>query len=280
MPRSTATLGTPRLSQGASTVTTSSRETVGGKAATAVFRRHRRRSTAPQFVLAVVTCQKNLDRAEGQYQRHLARLDGFPIAYVRVIGDPELPTPWFFDPAARLLVVRCHDDYLDLPHKVWMLFAAVRSLFPDVRGVFKTDDDTSINLSGLDRMLRRNRRLDYYGFPWSGVEDSSVYLQDKPDVVRDFPEFAQHPVRLVPAPYCAGGGYFVSKRAVDILLGNGAYFAPFPRERYRHYLMPNGVFGGLHPFEDKTVGLVLNNQGIKAIDRSGQLRRAVTWEVR
>jgi GR25 family glycosyltransferase involved in LPS biosynthesis len=227
-----------------------------------------------KYVLGVMTCKKNLPLSVRQYGRHFKGIETYPFIYMRFIGDPELPTEWSYNEQEHLLTLRCKDDYLTLPYKVYLFVKAVKALFPNIQGIFKTDDDITIDIEKLYTLIEMHKNELYVGKHVVGKEHISGYLASKEHVTQMYPEFKTYGVWMPEADYCAGGGYYLNNKVFDIVLKRTDLFRPFP-ENYKEYC--NGrFFENVYVFEDKTVGIALGQAGIKPIGIN--IHDAVTWE--
>lgn len=109
-----------------------------------------------KYVLGVMTCQKLMHYAQDQYNKYLEDIPKYSnIIYVKFIGDPNIDTEYIYHRESNLLVLKCEDDYINLPHKVFLFLKTVRKLFPEALGVIKADDDVEINLSKLIELINR-----------------------------------------------------------------------------------------------------------------------------
>jgi hypothetical protein len=243
-----------------------------------------------KYIMGVLTCQKNLHLAEEQYKKHFQEIDKYPIVYVKFMGDPNLSTPWLYDEKNNLLTIRCEDDYVNLPNKVFQFLQITKQLFPNMLGVFKTDEDITINLPNLYQLLENNKHIPYYGRYVNGHAYYSNYLSSKSYVTDTYPEFKQCLINVEQGAYCAGGGYYLNQECVRIVLQNEEYFKPFPKDTYMEHLKSKiehvsptqlreiTYFDNLYVFEDKTIGVVLHNNNITPQDKTTELKQAVYWD--
>jgi len=89
-----------------------------------------------------------------------------------------------------ILYCKCHDTYATVPQKNRIFWEWASDNF-EFDYLFKTDDDSYVNASLFNNYSPENYDLVGYVFP------AGVYQN-------------QH-------PYCSGGGYFISKRVVEII---------------------------------------------------------------
>lgn len=243
-----------------------------------------------KYIMGVLCCHQNLPQAEKQYREQLSNIHQYPIIYLKFIGNQDLSTPWLYNEKENLLIIRCQDDYVNLPNKVYQFLKITKQLFPNMVGVFKTDEDITINLHNLYQYLEKNQHLPYFGRYVNGDSHYSRYLANKEYVTNVYPEFKNIPVRVEFAPYCAGGGYYINQQCVNVILQNEEYFKPFPKDTYKEYFVnkmervlkeqaiEKAYFKDLHVFEDKTIGLVLHKHNITPQDKRTELIQAINWD--
>lgn len=239
--------------------------------------------TKLQYVLGIMTCKKLLHKAEEQYQTYLQDLPKYEdIIYVKFIGDPTISQEYIYDNVCNILTLRCEDDYLNLPNKVYCFFKAIAQLFPDHTNVIKMDDDVVINLPKLYELMLQCKDVPYAG-RYVAIDPSlSTWLYQKRDVVALYPELGKIPVALNMQQYCAGCIYFLNRDSANTIVKYPQHFIEFPKNNYMEYVKEhNGVkiFVGLPVFEDYNVGMVLsklNNVPIKEI--RNELISAAYWE--
>ena len=162
------------------------------------------------YALIILNCRRNAQK------RHVQRttwLRDFPIPlWFHVIGEPTLATEFEFDMADRILYVRCPDDYLSLPKKVYLAVMAIRTKFPDVGRILKTDDDMTYKPDGLRQVLKEMENYDYGGYMWYHEGGWSTYHY--PNVN----ENDRKPVEIYKSTHANGRFYFLSCKAADYLI--------------------------------------------------------------
>jgi hypothetical protein len=233
----------------------------------------------------------NHDKAISQYEKCFQHIDNTSIIYIKVIGNPDLETQFKYNEKENLLTLKCQDDYLNLPHKVYLFLQAIKQLFPNVRGVFKTDDDVDIDVKKLEIFLDKHYEVPYCGVYCEQQDDVCSHLSNKEHVTDRYPVFKEVPVKMQYAPYCPGGGYYLSMHAVSIILNYPSNFPPFPTN-YKSYMttihnsiikhdkvchVTNIYFDKLCVFEDKQIGMTLYQNNIMGIDKRDELREILDW---
>lgn len=232
-----------------------------------------------KYVLGILTCKENLNKAQKQFDQYLQNIDKYPIICIRFYGDPNLETEWSYNQKEKTLIIKCDDDYLNLPNKVFKFLKIVRALFPSIIGIFKTDEDIEIhNVDKLYQIMEKNKDIPYYGRFVMMQAVKSDYLQGKTFVTTLYPELKDYPVYLEEGTYCAGGGYYLNKNAIDVILQKETLFKPFPKDNYMDYLIDKSYFKDLCVFEDKNIGVALYRAGIYPQDKRGELLTSIRWD--
>jgi GR25 family glycosyltransferase involved in LPS biosynthesis len=179
--------------------------------------------------MGILSCEKYKDR------RNKQDLKLCPFEYRYFIGNPELIEP-LEKREEKIVYLPCKDDYTSLPQKVYEMIKWINSNYPQIDYIFKTDDDIKFNFLHLIENFQNIslKKFEYAGLSVDCKEYYSDYLKKKD---------SSEPLIKVPnTKYCPGGGYFISKKCVDILLSN--------------LLKENTVF------EDQSVGYCLNKNNI------------------
>jgi len=130
-----------------------------------------------KILLGVVTCHKYRSRADSQRETWVPHVKGMDVKFFLGGGYPTNEDE---------VILPCPDDYRSLPLKCKLMFQWAIDQGYDY--VFKTDDDV---LVAPDRLL------------------AAV------PVGRDYVGRLRGPARGLPAPYCSGMGYWLSRRAMQ-----------------------------------------------------------------
>lgn len=230
-----------------------------------------------KYVFGVTTCYRTMHLTKNQYDKWLTNIHAFPFLYLKFVGNPMIDSDWIYNEKEQLLILRCEDDYINLPNKIYMYMKAVHTLFPKCKGVFKTDDDIDIYLDKLYTLLESHQNIPYVGKKFDGRPYLSTHLSFKPHLVSKYPEFEHIPVQLKDADYCAGGGYYLHMTTVEKLLKHSDIFKPFPTNNYMDFLNDTKThFENLHVFEDKTVGYALRQENV--LPYNVDIKSVANWE--
>lgn len=188
-------------------------------------------------VLLICGCQQykaHLQAAIRRFTHHTWRVIG-------VIGGGSNETA--YDPVTGILVVAAPDEYEALPRKIHAALTWIVAEWPDVPGVFKTDDDILVQrLDELAAAVRTNIATPYWGLVTHRCYASYVPLAR---IQGRFNEKSFRPKHQT-AHYCFGHGYWLSATALATIVGAGADYAS-------SYL------------EDVCTGFVMNRAGVDPV---------------
>jgi GR25 family glycosyltransferase involved in LPS biosynthesis len=162
----------------------------------------------PKVFIGILSCQKY------EYRRKLQQLNTCPFEYMYFIGDPEL-TESRIDIKNKVVYLPCKDDYESLALKVYNMLKWIAKN-REVDYVLKTDDDIQFNFSNLSEIFLRAHLLniDYGGYVVQNKEEYSAYHSTRNDVK------VKQEVKLPLIEFCPGGGYILSKKAIDVIVNN------------------------------------------------------------
>jgi len=169
--------------------------------------------------LIILNCERFAEKRQKQLDSWLAD-PAFPIPlWFHVIGNPALATEFAFDDQAHLLWVQCKDDYMSLPKKSYLAIQAIRTQYPEVVTIIKTDDDMDCRSAGLKSVLGLVAQHDYGGY----IEDHHGGMSDYHFQYVVEPEERQRKI-VRRCKYANGRFYFLSRRAADHLLSQRPLF--------------------------------------------------------
>lgn len=193
------------------------------------------------FILLIMNCQKYRQKALYQKSTWLKNLP-HNIKYYHVIGNEDMNYLYDFDEENKILYVKTPDDYVSLPKKVITAFESVLRNFPNVKYIFKTDDDQIllnpsffgiiINIINMKTYNEKNEQPHYGGYL---VDMTGNYLSEYYKIHPELPKY----LPMYKTKYCNGRFYFLSKEAILDLMSK--------RENI-----------GKEYFEDYAIGFYLN----------------------
>lgn len=121
-----------------------------------------------RILFAVICCKKRIDKITHiQKNMQSAGIN----EYVIVLGDDSIPIS-YFDDNAKILYLKCHDAYENLPEKCICLFDYVYndSRFKTFSYLYKLDDDcTFVKKVNLNDLYNRLSKSDYGGIRIHGL---------------------------------------------------------------------------------------------------------------
>src|SRR6202012_1848652 len=181
-----------------------------------------------EFVVAVKTCLPRYKKNQEQLC-FLQQQTG--IYYFYYYGDVTLDSEFVLDLDAHTLRVRSKDDYLNLCHKVGLMLRFLRELLhqkSQIKGVFFTDDDTRLNATTFFPFLQKHASIAYYGKTATYPEkiNRSSHIVEKCQqngslrqfCIQNYPELVDHPILVPGVTFCAGGGFYLQRDVIDILI--------------------------------------------------------------
>jgi len=114
------------------------------------------------FLFVIYSCKKNEEKSNILYNIINNRIPN--CRYFILNGEPGLETGYKIVDD-KYLLVKCGDNYENLSEKSICLFRAVKSAFPNVKGIFKVDDDIIPNINKINEMISliNSVEIDYLG---------------------------------------------------------------------------------------------------------------------
>jgi len=177
--------------------------------------------TKQEYILLIINCEKYREKAQLQKETWLKNLPPF-LSYYHVLGNPNISEPFIIDNKQKLLTVKSMDDYNSLPKKVIAAFQAIYETFPNVKYIFKTDDDQMLtNPKFFDILINilscKKPKTHYGGF----IVDIKIPYLSKLCLIH--PELPDNLILRV-TKYCGGRFYFLSLQALINLISKIDFF--------------------------------------------------------
>jgi len=186
-------------------------------------------------ICIIYSCKKNLRKAKLLYDLLDTKINC--KCYI-TYGESTLSTPYVLQ--GNYLILKCGDQYENLCEKTICMFRSVYELFPDVKGVFKCDDDIIPNIKKMNELITtvNTNDIPYLGYVWDLPNDynSNWHYNKCSSTSYNTPKVCKK------SKYAAGPLYYMNNRSIQTLIYNANY---------------NDYF-----FEDSMVGHVLNEHGI------------------
>lgn len=198
-----------------------------------------------EYLFIIYSCQKNLVSAitlrNLYFEPCKSWLASMKMSVIVMYGDPQLNSDFELNPATGVLKLRVIDDYHNLANKTLMLFKTIYHVFPNIKGVFKCDDDVIININSLNYFINdtlKNHPIHYAGMasvtePRSH-DDAHLMLRNISNAGALNTPFSM---------FCGGPLYFVSNTGL------------------RAIAMADNSVTSIY-YEDKMVGYILNQHHI------------------
>jgi hypothetical protein len=125
------------------------------------------------------------------------------------------------DKENKVVYLPCPDNYESLPKKVYLMLKWVSTNYPEVEYIGKVDDDVLFNMSKYVIYTKYNitRKYDY-----AGVVVKAKNKTGKCHIGRtEDPELGKTPIKFPDSIYCGGPAYFLSAKAINIILAKSIY---------------------------------------------------------
>lgn len=191
-----------------------------------------------EFVFIIYSCKKNSHKSEFIYQLLKNKLEN--TACFIIYGDPTIENEYKII-ENKYLVLKCGDFYEHLTQKTIMLNKVVYQLYPNIRGLFKCDDDIIPNSKNIRDMIVYVKRYNppYFGhLVCSEFHHATHHYGKCSDKKYDVQQKIVHG-----AKYATGPLYYLNINCIEIL-------AKHPVENEEYF------------YEDIMVGTILNNQNV------------------
>lgn len=142
------------------------------------------------------------------------------IIFYYFIGDLSISDDYKVDDTKNIVYLKVPDNYESLSKKTYHAMKFVReNFYNEIKGVFKTDDDTELDLNKLYNCFEKNSDKKYYGIVNKINDFKSSYhfgkCEDK--------EINKQLITVPKCVYCSGGGYYINKILIDKLISSDLY---------------------------------------------------------
>ena len=233
-----------------------------------------------KYFIAILCCQSRMEKMELQKKKYLNNIESlYPdVEYYYFIGNPNQNEKWIINKEKKLITLKCPDDYLNLPQKTHCVLEFVKNNYPNIKGVFKTDDDIVINMKELYLLLDKYKNVPYWGKRVDINWHRSHYIQKfRKQHAKHLPIFLRYPIIMRKCTYCAGGGYYLRNDIIDKVLKEKRFITIDKNLEILKYHFRDQCIR-LYVHEDFYVGCCLYEQkpSIKATDIP-EIRKAVVW---
>ena len=200
------------------------------------------------FFMGVITCKKYQYRIESQGLMNKK----LPFNFRYFVGDPDLETigekisdisKAIEDKENNIVYLPCPDNYESLPKKVYLMLAWITKNYPDVEYIGKVDDDVLFNMGKYITYFKYTiiNKYDYAGVVINAKNKTGICHIGR----TEDPELGKNPIKFPDSVYCGGPAYFLSKKAINIILED--LWKPETKTTI---------------YEDQSIGHCLNRRGI------------------
>lgn len=169
-----------------------------------------------EFILLIMNCKKYAWKANQQKETWITNLPT-SLPFFHVQGNPDLSSSEYeFNHEFNILYVNVKDDYNSLPKKVIASFKAALQNYPNLKYIFKTDDDQMLTnpkfFQTITNLIKTKKPKTHYGGQRIVIETPylSQYNRIHPELPND--------LILHKTEYCSGRFYFLSKAAIQNLI--------------------------------------------------------------
>ena len=173
------------------------------------------------FLIAVIGCHHRLNKYI--YQQSIL------YSMYCFIGTPELNSSHLIDEKNHIVHLKCFDDYLNLPNKVYNMIEFVHKYMPHIKGIYKTDDDIVPDLMKLDLTMRIKNSSVWSIHVWKNIKGVSSYLIDenKTQLFEKYPLLKKYPIHTGNITILSGNGYYLRRDVFPLILKQSQLFLPF-----------------------------------------------------
>ena len=184
-----------------------------------------------EFVILITSCQKYIDKYSEKRKQYIEECKKYPIACYYFIGNPNLTKEYEIDEENKIITVNTPDDYLNLPNKVYNIIKVINSLFPNIYGLFKTDDNVELNIDNLYNKMKELYTNNYWGVETNTTEllfsvSYHLILHHQNNIPNELSLLKKYPISVnYNIRYCGGKGYYLNNNSINIVINNPQYFS-------------------------------------------------------
>jgi len=218
----------------------------------------------PDYIIGILSYQNNLQNAIKQRDIYF-KFDK-SIKVIIFVGDESLETD--FVSTNEIVYLRCKDDWVNIPHKVYLFYKYVYENYPDIKGVVKMDDNINVDSTLLNQVILNIKKdEDYIGRVFNFGTPYSDYIRfmQKKELYNQYPELEKYRIWVgyTGMSYCSGNCYYISKKSLQVVVNNSDLFLPYPDDISKYLVRNNNeILNTFDIFEDKNVGKALERKQI------------------
>jgi len=172
-----------------------------------------------EYILLIMNCEKYNYKRIRQKETWLNYSNIFPInLYFHVIGNINLENDYLIDYENNILYIKVEDDYVNLPKKVIRAYEIIINNFPNIKYIFKTDDDQNLIDNKYFNILinilnKKEPKVHYGGFI---IDVKNPYFSKYYRIHSELPKY----LPVYKTKYANGRFYFLTKEALYDLINN------------------------------------------------------------
>lgn len=182
-----------------------------------------------EYLFIIYSCKKNINNAEKLYSYLIDKLNVDKILIINglIKGDynDDIEKEIILNGYKIIenkLILNISDTYEYLNLKTHQLFKTIYNLYPNIKGIFKCDDDIIPNIQHLNNFIYNilsnnnfNSNIDYCG---NIINTNNYWSKHHLFKVNNI-KFKK-PIYVPKCTYCAGPLYYLSNKSVKILSDN------------------------------------------------------------
>jgi hypothetical protein len=188
------------------------------------------------YIFVIYSCKKNLSYSNNIYNLLKNKLEKCKIFII--YGDTTIKTNYKI--IHNFIILNVKDDYDNLNYKTIELIKTINTIYPNVKGIFKCDDDIIPNINHLNTFINSDiiNTIDYCG-RFSCFTKTKTHFEIK----------LQKEINIPIVKYCGGPLYYLNKNSLDI---------------FKNMIENKNII--MHECEDIMIGLNLNSNNVFPYD--------------
>jgi hypothetical protein len=164
------------------------------------------------YIFIIYSCKKNIDKVNKLYDKIYDQIENCKV-YI-IYGDERLSNKYkIIDD--KYIVLNVEDGYEHLNKKTLMLLQTINKEFPNIKGLFKCDDDVIVNLNNIRSFITDNKIINvlYSGYV---TQTKEYYIINKS--------------KKYPVKYCGGPLYYLSQQSIKCFTQDVSRISMLPYE--------------------------------------------------
>lgn len=241
-----------------------------------------------EYIVCSKTCQSRYKQNSKQISTLKTLCSKYPIMYFSYFANELQTEDYIYNVADNVIVFKCKDDYLNVSHKMGLMFKFLQSLvineYPNLKGILFTDDDVVIYPSLFYSFLNTYQHELYWGNVAVSSSDSK-HIKYKinenkqlcDNIKEHYPALAQYNINPTKVRFCSGGGFFLQTQVLHHLVAQTDLFTSFPKDNEKLLsFLKDGKFENLNVFDDVNVAVALAR--INIFPKHVPVKRILHWD--